>query len=111
MPRKIKSKRREKREERENTCKLELIRINRDQLIGGSTNGTHDGRSGQWHNKNIKESVNQTLYETRPFIHRILTFNPTQTQTEEKEKNMFACVCVCVCVCALERELCVACVR
>jgi len=73
------------------------------------------GRSGQFSSvgttKIIKESVNQTLYETRQVIHRILTFNPPhthkQTQREGKEKNMFACVCVCVC--ALERIMCCLC--
>ena len=113
IPRKIKSKRREK--ERENTCKLELIRINRDQLITNtSTNGTHDGRwvrsvKLSWHHKNyqrISESNpvwDSPVHSQNPCI-QPHTHTNKQTQREAKEKNMFACVCVCVC--ALERIMC-----
>ena len=77
------------------------------------------GRSGQlsWvgTTKIIKESVNQTLYETRPFIHRILAFNPThthkQTNTERSKRKEYVCVCLCLCVCVRENYVLLGCVR
>ena len=118
MPRKIKSKRREK--ERENTCKLELIRRNRDQLITNtSTNGTHDGRSVRsvqfsWHHKNYQRISESNPVRDSPSHSQNPNIQPpphTQTNTERRKRKEYVCVCLCLCVSVRENYVLLVCVR